>query len=139
MKSFSIAILTVAVCILSACSDDENDWKYGNRQELNGTEWVLIELPTYSGEAFSPVQYPKEQTIRFEADNFTMVTKSSVYDETTNAMRDTTILSRGSYLYEHPTLRMTQESGNSTVEAWISKQNNICFYDLSVFREFKRK
>lgn len=139
MRLIFVSILTVVICSFAACSDNEEDRRFGTEQVLPGTEWINISLYYGTSEAFSPIRYPKQQTLRFEVDSFTMTTQSSVYNEGQHATQDTTILTRGSYRYEHPKLWMTLETGNPTVEAWISPLNNICFYDIDDFREFKRK
>ena len=49
-----------------------------------------------------------------------------------------TIVSLGTYRYEHPTLWLTMEGDGPTVEAWISASNRICFYDNDILNEFER-
>lgn len=134
----NILLIPIATLLLMACSEDEDTRKYGNKQELAGTEWIKTgDIP--DSEAFSPIRLPKEQTLNFENGSFTMTTQGSIYDSELHIMRDTTILTHGRYEYYHPTMRLTSESGNSVVEAWISPLNRICYYDTSDFCEFKKK
>ena len=128
----TIILASIFSFILIACTKDDNTWKYGDKQELAGSEWLKVEMypVTYvSNEGFSPIRNPKEQTLRFEDDGFTMTTKGSVHDDESQIMRDTIILTHGRYEYEHPTLRLTPDSGSPSVEAWISPLNRICFHD----------
>ena len=138
----TIILASIFSFILIACTKDDNTWKYGDKQELAGSEWLKVEMypVTYvSNEGFSPIRNPTEQTLRFEDDGFTMTTKGSVHDDESQIMRDTIILTHGRYEYEHPTLRLTPDSGSPSVEAWISPLNRICFHDNGDLREFKRK
>lgn len=130
MRRFLVSIFVVAIAFLVACSNTEEEWKYGDKQELVDTDWVNV-TPYYdSGKAFSPVRYPEEQILHFgKADAFTLVTVGDA----------DTVVTKGSYRYEHPMLWMTPEGGEPIVEAWISSLNRICFYDSSDFYEFERK
>lgn len=138
----TIILASIFSLILMACAEDDSTWKYGNEQILVGSEWLKIErypVTFVSNDEFSPIRNPKEQTLRFEEERFTMTTKGSVHDDKSQIERDTTILIQGNYRYEHPKLWLTSESGSSTVEAWISPLNRICFYDAEDLYEFKRK
>lgn len=128
MRLFLASILVVAIATLAACSDTEEEWKFGDKQELANTEWVNTTSYYGSVRAFSPVRYPKVQTLRFNVNEFTLITLDD----------SDTIITKGSYRYEHPMLWMTPEAGRPTVEAWISPLNRICFYDASEFYEFER-
>ena len=119
----------------SSCTN-ENDWRYGDPQELTATEWINI-TPTYSenaNEPFSPIQLPKEQMLSFKDGAFTMTTRGSLQHDN-NMLRneqDTIIISYGSYKYEHPMLWLTLDDSGSSVKAWISTLNHICFYDKAI-------
>ena len=139
MKRNILFLTLSALCILSACSNDDEDWRYGEEQALNATDWIRIGAVYDAAESFSPIRFPKEQTLSFGENDFTMTAQGSIYDEKSNSMCDTTITTHGSYEYKHPTLRMTPEASLPAVEAWISAQNKICFYDSEDFFEFQRK
>lgn len=139
MKRNILFLTLSALCILSACSNDDEEWRYGEEQALNATEWIRIGAVYDAAESFSPIRFPKEQTLSFGENDFTMTAQGSIYDEKSNSMCDTIITTHGSYEYKHPTLRMTPEASLPAVEAWISAQNKICFYDSEDFFEFQRK
>ena len=139
MKKDILSLTLSALCVLSACSNDDEEWRSRWAPALNDTEWIRVGAVYDAAESFSPIRFPKEQTLSFGENDFTMTTQGSIHDEKSDSMRDTTIITRGSYTYEHPTLRMTPEAGLPTVEAWISPQNRICFYDSKDFCEFQRK
>lgn len=129
-------LFLILSCCFFACTNDEHDMKYGEEQVLNDTEWVSISEYYSSDKSLSLIEYPKNQTISFTGDSFTITTKTTVYDKDLQTIRDSVILTNGKYLYKHPSLYLNTDS--VSVEAWISPLNHICFYDNDVFREFKK-
>ena len=103
MKRNILFLTLSALCILSACSNDDEEWRYGEEQALNATEWIRIGAVYDAAESFSPIRFPKEQTLSFGENDFTMTAQGSIYDEKSNSMCDTTITTHGSYEYKHPT------------------------------------
>lgn len=141
MKYFLLLFLAITTTFFIGCTEDENDWRYGDPQELTATEWINI-TPTYSenaNESFSPIQLPKEQILSFKNGTFTMTTRGSLQNTMLRNEHDTIIISYGSYKYEHPMLWLILDDSGSSVEAWISPLNHICFYDNGYYNEFKRK
>lgn len=130
-------LFLILSCCFFACTNDEQDMKYGEEQVLNDTEWIGIQEYYYSSDkSLSPVEFPKDQIIYFTGDSFTITTKTTVYDKDLQTTRDSVILTNGKYLYKHPTLYLNTDS--VSVEAWVSPLNHICFYDNDVFREFEK-
>ena len=128
----TIILASIFSFILIACTKDDNTWKYGDKQELAGSEWLKVEMypVTYvSNEGFSPIRNPKEQTLRFEDDGFTMTTKGSVHDDESQIMRDTIILTHGRYEYEHLHLSPSQPAGSITMGAVGSPFKGNCLHD----------
>ena len=138
----TIILASIFSFILIACTKDDNTWNMANKQELAGSEWLKVEMypVTYvSNEGFSPIRNPKEQTLRFEDDGFTMTTKGSVHDDESQIMRDTIILTHGRYEYEHPTLRLTPDSGSPSAGGMDLPSEQDLLPDNGDLREFKRK
>ena len=137
----TIILASIFSFILIACTKDDNTWKYGDKQELAGSEWLKVEMypVTYvSNEGFSPIRNPKEQTLRFEDDGFTMTTKAVCM--MTNRKSCGILSSSRTDATSTSTLpaidtRLRQPS----VEAMDLPLNRICFHDNGDLREFKRK
>ncbi len=129
-------LFLISSCCFFACTNDEQDMKYGEEQVLTDTEWTSISEYYSSDKSLSPVGYPKNQTISFSGDNFTITTQTTVYDKDLQTTKDSIILTNGKYLYKHPSLYLNTD--DVSVEAWISPLNHICFYDNDIFREFEK-
>ena len=139
MKHLLSIPLSMALLLCTACSDSEEMQMYGEPQTLTDSEWVNI-TPVYGESvAFSPIPFPDEQTLSFGDGTFTMTTRGLVQNEEATTVKMDTIVSLGTYRYEHPTLWLTMEGDGPTVEAWISASNRICFYDNDILNEFERK
>ena len=42
MKKDILSLTLSALCVLSACSNDDEEWRYGEEQALNATEWIRV-------------------------------------------------------------------------------------------------
>ena len=135
MKHLLSISLSMALALCAACSDDEEVRMYGEPQVLAASEWLNV-TPSYATESFSPIVYPDEQVLSFGDGTFTMTTRELVQNEDASVEMDT-IVTQGTYRYEHPTLWMTMDENGASVEAWISASNHICFYDNGNFTEFE--
>lgn len=60
----TIILASIFSFILIACTKDDNTWKYGDKQELAGSEWLKVEMypVTYvSNEDSLPSGTPKSK------------------------------------------------------------------------------
>ena len=132
---YLFSFITIALCFNSCSNEDEKDWMYGDKQVLADTEWFY----TIQMDGLSPnISLPTE-TLRFGTQELTMIFMTWKYDDKTQQVQDVTSVKQGSYEYRHPKLKIFFEDG-AEIEAWISTNNNICFYnEKGGFREFSKQ
>ena len=64
----TIILASIFSFILIACTKDDNTWKYGDKQELAGSEWLKVEMypVTYvSNEGFFSHPEPQRANAAF--------------------------------------------------------------------------
>ena len=136
MKQLFSYIVLLLLCVFSSCSNDDNIWKYGEKQELAGTEWnnISMFIAGLPGQSFP---MPTE-TLSLEDKTFLITFTRWSYDAEGQKVKGDETIKHGKYEYKHPKLKLVFED-SSEIEAWISASNNICFYEEKVFKEFVRQ
>ena len=134
MKTRNLIHLLLSVCFLCACTNEDDIAKYGDKQVLEGSEWIY----TIQMDGLAPnISLPTE-TLRFGTQELTMIFTNWKYDDKTQQVQEVTSAKLGSYEYKHPKLKLFFEDGTE-IEAWISTNNKICFYnEKGGFREFSK-
>lgn len=123
------------VSCLNSCSNNEDTWKYGEKQVLANTEWIYIHEMDGSAPG---IPFPTE-TLLFGEQKFTFIFTNWKNDEKSQQIQEVTTTKLGCYEYKHPNLKLSFEDGTE-IEAWISTKNEICFYEgEGFFREFTRQ
>lgn len=131
MKTRHKIYLLLSVCLLGACSNEDNIWKYGEKQVLANSEWVYTAV-VYGGSV-------PERIFNFNAnDEYTYSVINNSYNEGLQKLESSVIVTQGKYEYKHPKLKLIFEDGLE-IEAWISAGNSICFYEDDVLKEFVRQ
>lgn len=131
MKTRHLIYLLLSVCLLGACSNEDNIWKYGEKQVLANSEWVYTAV-VYGGSV-------PERIFNFNAnDEYTYSVINNSYNEGLQKLESSVIVTQGKYEYKHPKLKLIFEDGLE-IEAWISAGNSICFYEDDVLKEFVRQ
>ena len=138
-KLFYLFSAIVVACSLAACSDDDNDWFYGDKQNLPGTEWECSVLIRGNIPEDLEIDIPKvKETFRFDGNSVTYTTNRLVYDPATQTITgETTNTDQGTYEYKHPYL--TINVSGMVIEAEISARNRIFFWGVNGFQEFSKK
>ena len=130
MKTRHLIYVLLSVCFLCACTNDDDIAKYGDKQVLEGSEWIYTAV-VYGGSV-------PERSLNFNANGeFISSHETSSYNEELQKIESTTIVIKGKYQYKHPKLILTSDT--ERIEAWISTKNSICFYEDDVMKEFVRQ
>ena len=116
-------LFLILSCCFFACTNDEQDMKYGEEQVLNDTEWVSISEYYSSDKSLSPIEYPKNQTISFTGDSFTITTKTTVYDKDLQ----TTRYNPQNHLFVIPKRNVSVLRPFSKTKRLFLKQNQTAF------------
>ena len=132
MKHFLNLLSVIAItCSFVSCSNEDNIWKYGDKQELEGTYWESINN-TYGG-------IPPTNILQFNSEEFTLTLTYWTFDTEGKKEKAEETITNGKYEYKHPNLKLIFEDGNE-VEAWISARNTIGFYKPNgAFYEYARE
>ena len=135
---FYIFSFIVIVCSFVSCSNDDNIWKYGDKQELTETKWknTLTWVALLPGQSSTP---QPTDILEFSSNEFTITLTFWNYNAEGEKVKGTETVTHGKYEYKHPNIKLVFEDGTET-EAWISANNAICFYDEKhTFNEYVRE
>ncbi|MBQ4055911.1 MAG: hypothetical protein IJD32_02275 [Bacteroidaceae bacterium] len=128
---FYILSFISIVCSFVSCSDDDNIVKYGDKQELTGTKWENASN-WYGGSIPTDI-------LEFNSNEFTITLTFWNYNAEGEKVKGTETVTHGTYEYKHPHLKLVFED-NMEVDAWISANNAICFYnERHAFNEYVRE
>lgn len=136
-----LCFIAIACCFTSCSYDEGQDWMYGEKQELVGTEWKNVpKAYTNSPLPGSDIVIPiPTETLHFDSNGFTLTKTSWRYNSDSQKVEDITTTTVGDYSYNHPNLKLTFED-NSETEAYISAKNTIYFHTpKGTFNEFTRE
>ena len=127
---YLFSVIAMAFCFTS-CSNEDNIWKYGDKQELAGTTWKHINA-YYGG-------IPPTNILQFNSEGFTITQTYWTYNAEGQKEKVQETITNGKYEYKHPNLKLIFDDGNE-VEAWISAKNTIGFYnERHAFYEYARE
>ena len=131
MKTRHLIYVLLSVCFLCACTNDDDIAKYGDKQVLEGSEWIYTAV-VYGGSV-------PERSLNFNANGeFISSQETNSYNDELQKIESTTIVIKGKYQYKHPKLKLIFEDGLE-IEAWISAKNSICFNEDNGVSEFVRQ
>lgn len=133
---FSAIVLAIS---FTGCSNDDNDWFYGDKQNLPGTEWECSVLIRGNIPEDLEIDIPKvKETFRFDGNNVSYTANRLVYDPANQTITgETTTTEQGTYEYKHPNL--TININGMVIEAEISARNRIYFWGVNGYQEFIKK
>ena len=140
MKQLFSYIVLLLLCVFSSCSQEDNIWNYGEKQDLENSKWIVKLEDSLDGD-FSTRQFTYAdyiEILNFESNKLTMTCSYRFFDEKGQLVEERTKTKFGNYDYKHPHIKIVYEDG-SEHKAHISTRNTIFYYHANRYlRVFER-